>query len=113
MSFTAFPVLASLLASSKLLGTPLGTQAMSCAAIDDLLAWCTLALASSFAKSGMLINGLYTCLAAFVYVVIMATVVRWLLHWFHHKMEARNMTDNRWAGRGMKNCEDDWGRAAA
>jgi Kef-type K+ transport system membrane component KefB len=96
MSFTAFPVLASLLASSKLLGTPLGTQAMSCAAIDDILAWCTLALASSFAKSGELIYGLYTCLAALVYVIVMSTVVRLLLKWFHQKMEARKLTDNRW-----------------
>ncbi len=38
-SFTAFPVLARILTSSNLLGSPLGLQALSTAAIDDLLAW--------------------------------------------------------------------------
>ena len=39
MSFTAFPVLASILQTARLLRDPLGVLAISCAAIDDITAW--------------------------------------------------------------------------
>lgn len=50
MSFTAFPVLAAILTSNKLMSSTLGTLTISCAAIDDILGWCSLALASAFTK---------------------------------------------------------------
>jgi Kef-type K+ transport system membrane component KefB len=43
MSVTAFPVLARILAERGLLRTPLGTLAMSAAAVDDVTAWTILA----------------------------------------------------------------------
>jgi Kef-type K+ transport system membrane component KefB len=43
MSVTALPVLARILEQKRLLGTKLGTVAMSCAAVDDILAWVLLA----------------------------------------------------------------------
>jgi Kef-type K+ transport system membrane component KefB len=43
MSVTAFPVLARILEERRLLGTPIGTLAMSCAAVDDVTAWLLLA----------------------------------------------------------------------
>jgi len=43
MSVTAFPVLARILAESRLLGTRIGTLAIACAAIDDVAAWSLLA----------------------------------------------------------------------
>jgi Kef-type K+ transport system membrane component KefB len=73
LSFTAFPVLCSLLKSKGITRTPLGMmvcvfggedvvvddvlQAISCAAIDDIMAWCMLAIASSFSKSGSAADG--------------------------------------------------------
>ena len=39
MSVTAFPVLARILMERNLLGTPLGSVAIACAAVDDLTAW--------------------------------------------------------------------------
>jgi hypothetical protein len=39
-------------------------QAMSAAAVDDVVAWCVLAVSSSFAKAGSPVNGLYTVRAA-------------------------------------------------
>ncbi|HVW78310.1 MAG TPA: cation:proton antiporter [Alloacidobacterium sp.] len=45
MSITAFPVLARILEERKLQGTPLGTIAILCAAVDDVVAWLLLALA--------------------------------------------------------------------
>ena len=43
MSITAFPVLARILEDRGLQKTPLGTMALTCAAIDDALAWGLLA----------------------------------------------------------------------
>jgi Kef-type K+ transport system membrane component KefB len=87
LSFTAFPVLASLLTSTGLLSTPIGISALSCAAIDDVLAWTSLAVASSFAK-GSGIVGLYVFLVAIGWVLFMILLVRPALAKYHeHLME--------------------------
>ncbi len=44
MAITAFPVLARLLAERRMLRTKIGTLALTCAAIDDVIGWCLLAL---------------------------------------------------------------------
>ena len=56
MSFTAFPVLASILTAKKLLFSRIGTLTISCAAIDDIMAWCSLAIAGAFAKGSGIIG---------------------------------------------------------
>ncbi len=45
MSITAFPVLARILEERRLMNTPLGTIAILCAAVDDVVAWLLLAVA--------------------------------------------------------------------
>ncbi len=45
MSITAFPVLARILDERGLMNTPLGTIAILCAAVDDVVAWLLLAVA--------------------------------------------------------------------
>ena len=52
MSVTAFPVLARILTERKLLGTRLGAVAITCAAIDDVTAWCILAAVAALVRSG-------------------------------------------------------------
>src|SRR4030095_11093875 len=44
MSITAFPVLARILEDRNLTHTDLGSIALTCAAVDDVTAWCILAL---------------------------------------------------------------------
>src|SRR6185312_183566 len=44
MAITAFPVLARLLAEKKMLGTKVGMLALTCASVDDIIAWCLLAV---------------------------------------------------------------------
>jgi Kef-type K+ transport system membrane component KefB len=44
MSITAFPVLARILSDFQLTATSLGSVAIACAAVDDVTAWCLLAL---------------------------------------------------------------------
>ena len=51
MSITAFPVLARILQERNLLGTDLGTVAISCAAIDDVSAWLLLAILTAMVHS--------------------------------------------------------------
>ena len=50
-SFSAFPVLARILESSKLITSPVGIQALGLAAFEDVSAWCILALIISYANS--------------------------------------------------------------
>jgi Kef-type K+ transport system membrane component KefB len=47
MSFTAFPVLADILKSTNRLLTPIGTLTISCAAMNDIMGWCSLAWGES------------------------------------------------------------------
>ena len=52
MSITAFPVLARILRDRGLNRTPMGNVAMACAAVDDVTAWCLLALVISISQFG-------------------------------------------------------------
>ena len=52
MSITAFPVLARILEDRGLTKTPLGATAITCAAVDDVTAWCLLALVVAIAQAG-------------------------------------------------------------
>jgi Kef-type K+ transport system membrane component KefB len=51
LSVTAFPVLARILTDRKLHKTSLGVVALACAAVDDVTAWCLLALVVGVAQS--------------------------------------------------------------
>ncbi|MGW0801420.1 cation:proton antiporter domain-containing protein [Nonomuraea sp. NPDC002799] len=79
MSITAFPVLARILADNRLMFTRVGALALASAAIDDVLAWCLLALVAALATSGDLADFLQTVSLSAVYVLVMALAVRPLL----------------------------------
>jgi Kef-type K+ transport system membrane component KefB len=51
MSITAFPVLARILKERNLLGSGIGSMAISCAAIDDISAWLLLAVLTAMVHS--------------------------------------------------------------
>jgi Kef-type K+ transport system membrane component KefB len=76
MSITAFPVLARILQEKGLTRSPLGAMALTCAAADDLTAWCILAAVIALVKSGSSFSVLYTIALAIVYVLIMLKMVR-------------------------------------
>lgn len=80
MSITAFPVLARIVQERGINKTKLGTIALTCAAADDVSAWCILAALIAFVKAGTFINGLFTIAMAIVYVILMVRVVRPFLH---------------------------------
>ncbi|WP_287131137.1 cation:proton antiporter [Candidatus Cyanaurora vandensis] len=89
MSVTAFPVLARILTERNLHKTYLGTIAITCAAVDDVTAWCMLAFVISVVRSGDMLAALPTTLLAVVYIAFMLTVGRMLLNRLADYVEAQ------------------------
>jgi Kef-type K+ transport system membrane component KefB len=79
MSITAFPVLARVIQERDLNKTQLGNIAITCAAADDITAWCILAAVIAIVKAGTFISALYTIALALAYVMIMVFVVHPIL----------------------------------
>ena len=75
MSVTAFPVLARILRERGLDKSPLGSLAITCAAIDDISAWCLLAVIVGVAQS-RLVGALTTGVLAVGYILLLVFVAR-------------------------------------
>ncbi len=78
MSITAFPVLARILEErNNLQGTALGTTAILCAAVDDVVAWSLLAFALAFIGGEDAPTSLiYRLTGLVIYLVLMLAVIR-------------------------------------
>jgi Kef-type K+ transport system membrane component KefB len=76
MSITAFPVLARILEERRLTRTPLGVIAIACAAVDDITAWCMLAVVVAMVKADGLAGASLTIALALVFIFAMLFVVR-------------------------------------
>ncbi|HTF82300.1 MAG TPA: cation:proton antiporter, partial [Cytophagales bacterium] len=76
MSITAFPVLARIVQERGLSKTKLGTIVITCAAADDITAWCLLAAVIAIVKAGSIVSALYTILSATAYVFIVLRLVQ-------------------------------------
>jgi len=79
MSITAFPVLARIVRDRGLHRTPLGTLVITCAAADDVTAWCLLAAVVASVKAGSPGSAGFLLLLALAYVLLMVGGVRPLL----------------------------------
>lgn len=76
VSITAFPVLARIVQERGIHKTKLGTIVITCAAADDITAWCILAAVIAIVKAGSFVSSLYIIGLAIVYVLLMIKVVR-------------------------------------
>ncbi|MDC0712945.1 cation:proton antiporter [Stigmatella sp. ncwal1] len=76
MSITAFPVLARILSERGLLQSRVGVISITCAAVDDVTAWCLLAFVVSIVRATSLTEAGITTLLALLYIVFMLLVVR-------------------------------------
>jgi Kef-type K+ transport system membrane component KefB len=76
MSITAFPVLARVIQERDLTKTKLGNIAITCAAADDVTAWCILAAVIAIVKAGSSVSAIFTIGLALAYVLLMAFVVQ-------------------------------------
>ncbi|WP_293872388.1 cation:proton antiporter [Flavobacterium sp.] len=76
MSITAFPVLARIVQERGIHKTRLGTIVITCAAADDITAWCILAVVIAIVKAGSFVSSLYVIGLALIYVLTMLFVVK-------------------------------------
>ncbi len=93
MSITAFPVLARIVKERGLSGTALGVMVITCAAADDVTAWCILAFVIAVVKSGGINSAIFTIALALIYVFIMLKIVKpWLNKIFIKKIKNYKLT---------------------
>ncbi|SEP63703.1 cation:proton antiporter [Flavobacterium urocaniciphilum] len=76
MSIAAFPVLARIVQERGLQKTKIGALVITCAAIDDITAWCLLAGVIAIVKAGTVASSLYIIAMAIAYIAIMLFLVR-------------------------------------
>ncbi len=75
MSVTAFPVLARILTDRRIHKTHMGAIALTCAAVDDVTAWCMLAFVVSVARA-QATGAVATIAMALGFILLMILVVR-------------------------------------
>ena len=76
MSITAFPVLARIVQERGIHKTRLGAIVITCAAADDITAWCMLAVVIAIVKAGTFVSSLYIIMLAVLYVIAMLFIVK-------------------------------------
>src|SRR4029079_13322208 len=76
MSITAFPVLARIIEERGLTKTYLGSTAIACAAVDDVTAWCVLAIVVAIAKANGLATSLITIFSTLLFIGVMLFLVK-------------------------------------
>ncbi len=78
MSVTAFPVLARILTDRRIHRTRMGVITLTCAAVDDVTAWCLLAFVVSVVQAKMS-NAFITFGFALAFIAVMIVIVRPLM----------------------------------
>ena len=76
MSVTAFPVLARILEDRGLSKTTLGGIAITCAAFDDVTAWCLLALVIAVARADEILPAIITIGFVIVFIGVMIFLIK-------------------------------------
>lgn len=76
MSITAFPVLARIIQERGMTKTKLGIIAITCAAANDITAWCILASVIAIVKAGSFVSSLFTIALALGYVIVMLKLIK-------------------------------------
>lgn len=76
MSITAFPVLARILEDRRMTRSHLGSTALACAAVDDVTAWCMLAVVVAIVKADGLGGSALTIGLTLLFIVVMLFVVK-------------------------------------
>jgi Kef-type K+ transport system membrane component KefB len=98
MSVTAFPVLARILTERGLMHSRVGAIAIACAAIDDVTAWCLLAVVVAIAHAQAATDALWTIGLAAAFSGFMLLVARPLLRRLGAHVAQRGLTPTALAG---------------
>jgi Kef-type K+ transport system membrane component KefB len=87
MSITAFPVLARMLTEHRMMHTRAGTLALASAAVNDVLAWCLLAVTAAIVTAhGVSGDMAQIGVLSAIYLAVMALAVRPLLAYLTRRM---------------------------
>ena len=89
MAITAFPVLARLLAEKKMLGTDVGMLALTCASVDDVIAWCLLAFVVAVSHASGIVSAAITVGLTILFVAVMLLGVRPLFSYVVRRIQSR------------------------
>ena len=91
MSVTAFPVLARILTDTNMQSSRMGVLALACAAVDDVTAWCLLALVVGVARAqpGRV---LLTVAASLAFILFMLLIARRGAVWLARRQSALGTT---------------------
>jgi K+:H+ antiporter len=76
MAITAFPVLARVLQETGLYHTRIGVLTITCAAVDDVTAWCVLAVVVAVVKSTGAAQAIQTVALSLLFLAAMVLVVK-------------------------------------
>ena len=87
MAITAFPVLARILTDTGVYRTRLGALAITCAAVDDVTAWCILAIVVAIVRAAGPADAITTVTFSLLFIVFMVMVIR--------PLAARLLSDRR------------------
>lgn len=99
MSITAFPVLARILEDRGMSQTYLGSIALTCAAVDDVTAWCMLAMVIAVAQSGSVAASFLTIGSTLIFICLMLLVIKpQLARWLPAGKNPREFTRGLVAG---------------
>jgi Kef-type K+ transport system membrane component KefB len=71
MSITAFPVLARILEERRMTQSYLGSTSLACAAVDDVTAWCLLAVVVAIVKSDGMAGSFLTIALSLLFIAFM------------------------------------------
>jgi Kef-type K+ transport system membrane component KefB len=96
MSVTAFPVLARILTDRGAHRSRMGTIALTCAAVDDVTAWCLLAFVVSVVQAQGA-HGLVTGVLAMVYIAAVFAAGRPLMSRLARRCELKGLTQGMMA----------------
>lgn len=91
MSITAFPVLARILTDQKLQKSTLGGLAMTCAAVNDVVAWCLLAIIIGITQT-FVSSAIVTIFSTLAFIIIMLIFIKPLLQQLSHYICRHNYT---------------------
>ena len=80
MSITAFPVLARIIQERGLTKSPLGVMAITCAAVDDISAWCILAIIFAIVNEGTVFIAIITLIISIIFISIMILIIQPILN---------------------------------
>ena len=95
MSITAFPVLARIIEERGLSNSYLGNITIACAAVDDVTAWCILAIVVAIAKADQLAGALLTIFLSLAFIGVMFFLIKPAIGRIFLKIEMSGEVQNK------------------